>query len=217
MADFELYRCRIAKYTGEEFLDRMPKLCKELHTKLGVLTFAFILYDDSTPNFRKMLRDSDYWDALDKASGDNMVVFTLKDERKQEVKTTIDMLTAFSGTSRDKTKSHSRLLKTIFGSDALPTFPSVLLFQVVGTEIQDYRLVPVSRGTVSESAARLQELFKAISGVLTAVEEQFYGNQRQIFELVKNELLNRKFRMLIFRGPKLLADFIDAVRNLTFT
>ena len=216
MLTFDVYRTRIENYDGEEFLNHFDTICNDLYTKLGVLTFAFILYDEGTPELRKLLRDSDYWDALDAASGDHMVVFTLSDERKSETEVTelLEAMTVFRGTSQRPSKSYSKVMKTLFDSESLLVFPSVLFFHVIDSNIRDYRLVPLRRQTIHESVKAIQDLFQAMTAVLDAVEPQFYGNQREIFQLVKSELQNRDFTMYILKGPGKLLDFVGKIKKL---
>jgi hypothetical protein len=214
MENFDVYKKRIAAYSGEEFIKRFGDLCNKLYTDLQVLTFAFILYDEKTPGLRIALRNPDYWEALDAASGDHMLVFTLKDKREVESQQYIEMLTAFSGNSREPSKSYSNVLKTLFDSDALFAFPSVLFFQVIDGKIHDYRLVPLKRADIYDSMTAIQELFEAISTVLERVEPRFYGNQKEIFTLVRDELLNRKINMYILRGPSTVLDLAAKLRKI---
>ncbi len=214
MSKFEVYRKQIADYTGREFLDNFERICANLYTELKVLTFAFILYDENAPEFRQLLRDPDYWDALDAASGDHMVVFTLSDKRKTKLHYEVRMLTEFTGSSQSPGKSYSEVMKTLFDSDSPPVFPSVLFFQVTDGVISDYRLVPLRRRTVYESFRAIQDLFQAMSNVLNGVAPQFYGNQKEIFQLIRAELLNRDFTMRILRGPRMLIDLIGQIKKI---
>jgi hypothetical protein len=214
MANFDVYKKRIANYSGEDFVNRFNELCKGLYTELGVLTFAFILYDESTPELRKALRDPDYLDALDAASGDHMLVFTLQDKREVESTQYVEMLTAFSGMSNRPSKSYSKVVNTLFGDETRLVFPSVLFFQVIDDKIYDYRIVPLRRGSIEESVGAIQELFEAMSNVLKRVEPRFYGNQREIFDLIRDELLNRKLNMYVMRGPATLLDLASKIKKI---
>lgn len=40
--------------------------------------YGFILYTDSDPYVKKVLRDDDFWDALDEKSGQNWPIFAAK-------------------------------------------------------------------------------------------------------------------------------------------
>lgn len=216
MPDFELYRAKISGLSGRDFLDRFEEICRELHTELGVLTFGIIVYDESTPELRKVLRDKDYWDALDKASGNHLVIFTLADrtEVRSEAPREIRMITQFEGTSDSRTVSYSRLMHRVFGDEVLLVFPSVLFFQLVGDQVHNYRLVPLQRRDTFEAATAIQELFVSIANVLDRVAPENYGNQREIFNLVKDELSRQKYTVYMLRGPKLVSDLVGRIKSL---
>ena len=57
----EIIRTTIANYTGKDFIDNFETICNEFQKRLDILTFGIIIYDESTPEFRKILRDNDYW------------------------------------------------------------------------------------------------------------------------------------------------------------
>jgi hypothetical protein len=71
-------------------------------------------------------------------------------------------------------------------------------------------------GTVEDSFAAVQQLFTSIAKVLDQIAPENYQNCKEIFELVKDDLLNQKYTMYIIKGPKVLADFIGMVKNLLF-
>lgn len=213
MNDINRFRTTIAGYDGENFVENLPRICADLHNELGVLTFGIIVYDETSPELRKLLRDKDYWEALDKASGDRMVIFSLMDSIEREVDTSIGLMIAGRPSHRDKSKSYSRLVKSLFESDSLPVYPSVIFFQVFDNEIYDYRLVPLKRKDVWESAKAVQELFDAIRKVLDEVLPENYGNRREIFGLVKDELLTRDYTMYIMKGPGKISQFAGIVKT----
>jgi hypothetical protein len=216
MPDIGYFRSTIRKYSGREFVENLVDICGEMHSELNVLTFGIILYDESAPEFRKMLRDKDYWEALDKASGNRMVIFTLLDKEEHEAITTMEYLVAGRASSRDRGKSYSYLMKKLFADESLLVYPSVLFFQVVGDEIFGYRLVPLKRVDIWQSMRAVQDLFVSISGVLNNILPENFGNQKEIFNLVKQELLRQKYTLYILDGPKKLSEFIGILKTLLF-
>lgn len=214
----EEIRSQIRSLTGEEFISSLTTICDNLQKQNNILTFGFIIYDETTPQYRKLLRDKDYWEALDRISGDKLMVFALSDkvDSMWEGNNTFELMTAFSPSRSSKTKSYSHLLSEVFDDQALLVYPSVLFFQVFAGEIYKYRLVPLRRGTVEESFSAVQKLFESIAKVLDGIASENYNNYREIFELVKDDLLNQKYTMYILKGPKVLADFIGIVKNLLF-
>jgi hypothetical protein len=223
----ERYRTKLQALSGNEFVASLLSLCDEFADKLSILTFGFIIFDETTPEYRKILRDKDYWEALDNASGNKMIIFAISDQRKKVERLPIEHSRSTShwimGVNPSKitgpkklTKSYSHLLNTVFKSESLLVYPSVLFFQVEDGKIYDYRLVPLKRGDIWESMNEVQKLFESIAKVLDRIRPKYYENRHEIFQLVKEELLNQKYTMYILRGPKLLSDFIGMVKNFLF-
>lgn len=204
----------VGEYTGEEFVIKLPEICQQITNDLNILTFGIIIYDETTPEYRKLLRDKDYWDALDKSSGDKMIIFSLSDVVEIETEHTIEFMVSARSSGQDKAKSYSKLMKTVFNDETLLIYPSVLFFQVVDEEIYDYRLVSLRRKNAFESTKSIQELFESIARVLDNVLPEYYGNRREIFNLVKDELQNQKYTMYFLHGPRKLGEFIGIVKNI---
>jgi hypothetical protein len=218
MAEMEEIRSHIRSLNEEEFVSSLTTICDNLQKQHDILTFGFIIYDETTPQYRKLLRDKDYWEALDRISGDKMMVFALSDkvDSRLEGDNMMHMMTSFTPSRSSKTKSYSHLLNEVFANEARLVYPSVLFFQVFEGNIYNYRLVPLRGGTVEESFAAVQKLFESIAKVLDQIAPENYQNYREIYELVKDDLLNQKYTMYILKGPKVLADFIGVVKNLLF-
>jgi len=218
MTKMEKIRSHIGSLKGDDFVSSIITICDKLQKQHNILTFGFIIYDETTPQYRKLLRDNDYWEALDKISGDKMMIFALSDKVDSRIEgiNSFELMTAFSSSRSSKTKSYSHLLSEVFDDEGLLVYPSVLFFQVFEGNIYNYRLVPLRRGTVEESFSSVQKLFESIARVLDQIAPENYQNCREIFELVKDDLLNQKYTMYILKGPKVLADFIGIVKNLLF-
>lgn len=218
MKDIKNIKSHIRSLKGQEFISSLIAICEDIQRQHNILIFGFIIYDETTPQYRKMLRDMDYWEALDKISGDKMMLFAISDkiDSSREGENTFEFMTSFSQSRSDKTKSYSHLLNDVFNNESLLVYPSVLFFQVYERNIYNYRLVPLRKHTIEESFSSVQKLFESIAEVLERIEPENYQNYREIFELVKSELLNQKYTMYILKGPKLLSDFIGIVKNLLF-
>lgn len=218
MTELEKLRAKIRNLDGDEFITSIISLCSDLQSHHNILTFGFIIYDETTPEYRKVLRDKDYWEALDRTSGDKMMIFALSDkaDSRTEGLDTVEFMTSFRPTKKIKTKSYSHLLAAVFKDESLLVYPSVLFFQVYNGLIFNYRLVPLQRGDIWDSFSSVQGLFKSISQALERIAPENYQNYREIFEQVREELLRQKYTMYILNGPKTLADFIGLIKNLLF-
>ena len=218
MVEITGIKSHIRSLDREEFVSSLPAICDNLQKEHNILLFGFIIYDESMPQYRKFARDPVYWRALEKISGDKMMVFALSDkvDSRWDGNDEYQPLTSFGPPRFSRTKSCSRLLKEVFADESLLVYPSVLFFQVVEGIIYNYRLVPLRGSTVEESFSAVQGFFEVIAKILAKISPENYQDYRVIFELVKNDLLNKKYKILILRGPTALADFIGIVKDHLF-
>jgi hypothetical protein len=59
--------------------DQLATYLLELCARPGVTIFGALVYDERSAVLRKLFRDRDYWDALDKVSGPHFEVFAIRD------------------------------------------------------------------------------------------------------------------------------------------
>lgn len=203
---------KVSNYSAEDFVTQFEKICANFAHEFSILSFAIVIYDESNPEFRKIFRDKDYWDALVKASGERLIIFTLKDSPKEKHKTSKSFIASFNGGSYPKTISYSNLLNKVFGSKRVIIYPSVLLFQIYNGSIYNYHLIPLPEKNEYNSFADLQKLIKLISDVLDKIDPENYGNLNEIFNLIESELLRQKFNMWILKGPKIVSDLLKILR-----
>src|SRR6185295_1243703 len=229
MNNIDEFKATIKDFTAEQFVQNLPDICSEMHTDLGVISFGIIIYDETTPEFRKMLSDKDYWEALDKASGDRMVVFSLPDRiqrkktktkasKKPIIKTRPELMVLanvdFGSFPQDLDERYSYLIKQLFSCEAPLEYPSVLFFQVAGTKIYNYLIVSLNEDDLRKSFKAVQELFICISEVLNYVAKENYGNQKEIFNLVKDKLITRKYTLLALSGAKIVTSFAGLLKTI---
>ena len=216
MTDTAEIRSQIESLSGEDFVYQIEDICANLQKEKDVLFFGFIIYNEETPEYRKVLQDPDYWDAIHHSSGDRMLVFALDDnvETEYEVDTSIKMLTEFSPSGSTKSKSYSNVIEELFGKEVKIGYPSVLFFQIVDDEVYYYRLVPLNREKPRESTKNIQDLLNKISSVLDKVEEENFENRREIFRLVDEKLRSDKIKTYVLEGAKKLVKVINPVSKV---
>lgn len=59
-----------------DWLRKMIEVYRSDEDKVNA--FGYVLYTDENPNTKKILRDADYWKALDEISGENWIIFAIK-------------------------------------------------------------------------------------------------------------------------------------------
>jgi hypothetical protein len=130
-----LPRLPIGSLSADELKRYLIDLCQQ-SKRSRVVAFGCIVYDEGTAEVRKLLKDEDYYEALDRASGQNFEVFAIKDEEKygkdEPTRITMDLMTAASS-RRSESKGYyfSQLLKEYFDEEKTTlAYPSLLLFLV---------------------------------------------------------------------------------------
>jgi hypothetical protein len=203
-------RIPLGRLPGEQLAKYLLELC----ARPQVTAFGALIYDESSAALRKLLRDRDYWDALDKASGPNLEVFALRDTEGHEMEPgVIEMLTAASmSRSRSRCYYFSHLLKDYFGEDKTTlAYPSFVLFLTERDRAKYCRLIPFRETSIEETFERLSALFSAIaSGIDEAGGPTVAADV--LWEHLKTKLLSLDYTLYIQHPP---SDVGDAVRKLT--
>lgn len=205
--DIFIPRIPSGKLPAQQLSQNLIKLCQ----KQPVTIFGALIYDESSVEFRKLLIDPHYWDALSVASGENIEIFAVRDEEEYHEDHVMELMTAASmGRSRSRGYYYSRLLKEYFGEDKTRmAYPSLLLFMVSGEKIVRTRLIPFRRDTIENIFQRLQDLFSRIARVLDDWKSAGGVSIDALWELLKKDLLTAKYRLYIQHAPPEIKQGID--------
>ena len=194
--------------------DHLAKYLMELCARPQVTAFGALIYDEKNAALRKLLRDRDYWDALDMASGPNLEVFALRDTEGYEAgPPVVEMITAASmSRSRSRGFYFSRLLKDYFGKDKMKlAYPSFVLFLVERGSMRYCCLIPFSGASIDEIFVRLSALFSAIASGIDEAGGPMAAAEA-LWENLKAKLLSLDYTVYIQHPPH---NARDAVRKLT--
>ncbi|MSP13032.1 MAG: toll/interleukin-1 receptor domain-containing protein [Chloroflexi bacterium] len=204
-------RVPLGRLPGDQLATYLLELC----ARPQVTAFGALIYDESGASLRKLLRDRDYWDALDKASGPHFEVFAIRDVESHEIEpfTGFEMLTAASlSRSRSRGYYFSRLLKEYFGEDKTRlAYPSFLLFLAERGRVRYCRLIPFQRTSIEDTFERLSALFSGIASGIEEVGGPMVASD-VLWEHLKTKLLNLEYTLYIQNPP---TDAGEAVRQLT--
>lgn len=203
-ADLNVSRIPIGNLNEEELRTYLLDLCAQ-STRSGVVAFGTIIYDEGTVEIRKLLKDQDYWDALDQASGPYLEIFAIRDEEQSKLEGAgrIDMMV---GSSMRRSSSRriyfSKLLKDYFDEDNTRlAYPSFLFFIVETGRITHCRLIPLSRGSAHDSFLQLQKLFTLIAGEIEDWKASVETSASILWDRLKESLLEHKYTLYIQRPP----------------
>jgi TIR domain len=191
--------------------DQLATYLLELCTRPQVTVFGALIYDESNVALRKLLRDRDYWDALDKASGSHFEIFAVRDTESYEYEErNIEMMTNAS-LSRSRSRSYyfSTMLKQYFGEEKTQlTYPSFVLFLAEHGQIKYCRLIPFRRGSIEETFERLLILFSLISTEIQETGGPTVSSDT-LWKHLKTKLLEADYRLYIQNPPKKARDAVQ--------
>nr|BDT27044.1 hypothetical protein BHI3_05100 [Bacteriovorax sp. HI3] len=189
-------------YSAEDLQKYILETC-ENHKRDGrAVAFAFIVFNFSSPAIGKVLRDIDYWNALNEISGKYLTVFYLNYiEDKHENNTqghiglmsSIDIKESFRHTQNESVSKILNLEKN-------PKTPFVLFFQADGKIISDSFIVSLKADKVEDSFLELNQHIKNAVDSLKFVSSENYQNSSEVFNLIKNGVMNNGKMLQFFRS-----------------
>lgn len=184
----------------------------EFCRKQSVAVFGALVYDERTAELRKLLRDRDYWEALDTASGPDFEIFAIRDEEEygSDSSTFVEMMTAASmSRSRDRGYYCSKLLKDYFGEERTRiVYPAFLLFVADADRIRFTRLIPLGRGSIEQTFQRLERLFTAVAETIVKWRDAGQADAAALWSFLKERLLDEDYTLYIQNAPPGVRDAV---------
>jgi hypothetical protein len=190
---FPVYINRTKKNVDFDFfIDNFQKICKYHQAQGRASAFAFIIYDFHNPHLTKVLMDTDYWNTLDKTSGDFLTVFSLFEEpTKHKLNNTLlpkRVRMKFEAVKVETTKelglSYREIIETFFGGADFRS-PSILFFQVDNEEISDYFFVELKENKIEDGFNELKELIDKSVEATKDISLENKSNYREIFHMLE--------------------------------
>jgi hypothetical protein len=177
----------------EQFQKEFLLICNEHQNDGRALAFAFILYDFEHPQIAKILRDEDYWGALNAISGSYLTVFSF---RQQNPNATFD--------------NSRKFISDRFKVELPESNPSILFFQVVGDQIYESFVVDIESEMIEEAFIEIKHiLLTAVKSVEQVLPEN-RRNKSGTFNLIVNAMAQRK----AFLRIKKVVTFAKSVKEL---
>lgn len=198
-------------YSFDSFQQQFINICEEHKKQKRALAFAFILYDFTQPQIRKVLNDRDYWRALDKISGKTLTVFSFHSppwiiEKKSDI-----------DSNEDPETQTNLIIEKYFDIDGEISFPSLLFFQVESGEIIDHLFIRVREQEVEKVFFEIINEIKNVTKVLSNVSIENYDNSLEIFNLIRGSLNDRKTNYYISKVLKKtpsVIGFLASIKSL---
>lgn len=198
-------------YSFPNFEERFLSICEE-HREAGrALAFAILLFDVDSPEMIKMLRDPDYWSALDRVSGSCLSVFTLLTSQPRSSHDLEFRGLAGVGPVHDPGMKLQLILRSYFGVSETVRFPSVLLFQVDRQAVSGYCFVQLRSDSVETIFNEVRALIRDVAEALAASMGQGAGESEELFTAIKRRLLKRSTVQFLKDGKKVFDNVKDIV------
>lgn len=152
---------------------------------------SIILFTDNHPHIIKCLRDEDYWKSLDKRSGNNWIILSVKPKQGNYI---------ISGSSSGKMgmmvqkweepEDNKPIIKAL-GIDDTKDLPSIFFFKLDNdNEIMDGLYLKIEGKTEEETYNDLQDIITKVSKAIE-LGGDFFENAKRI---IKKEKVHRIFK-----------------------
>ena len=173
--------------------------------------YGFILYTDSNPYLIKVLRDNDFWNALDSISGSNWPIFSARplQQGQMEVKGADTGYTGFMVQTWKEPSKNIPILKD-FGLEDSQDLPLFVVFMWDDDDNLNEVAISIQGNDIDSVYHSLEEIVKAIAKVEDAVLPEYKGTVN-VFRNVKSELESLRLKHKIIKRGKILkriADFL---------
>jgi hypothetical protein len=170
--------------------------------------FGVILYTDAHPNVKKVLRDEDYWTALDEISSASWAVFSVRawagewgfPRMPPDV---IGMLTQVW----KEPKANRELLST-FELEDTKDLPAIVVFVLEGDELHR-TVIPLDETTTDTAFTSLKLAFLDVSAALRTLDEQALHDSSSVFDAVNRKLRGQRNRRKIRDAYRVLKELRD--------
>lgn len=206
------------------FSDKMIEICNSHKQDNRALAFAFILYDFENPQISKVLKDEDYWLALNSISGAYLTVFSLNFKPKINMKHRqvsgsqgMQMLTSLS-IFENPSVGTNILIDRYFGEGIEVEYPAILFFQVDNDSVIDSLLIELSeKEEIQKAFWELRNYISSSVNALKKITPENRKNSREIFDcLERNVKSTRNFknaRRMIRRAGSVLG-LVSSIKGL---
>lgn len=166
-------------------------ICNDHKEEQRALAFAFVIHNYMSPQLNKVLADEDYWESLDRISGQLLTVFYLpshaKDFGEDLLKSTgVEKRSMYGITTDESNDIIVPMIKNYLQYDRPIKLPTILFFQTNGLLVQDFFFVELSEQKIEESFIEIRTYISGAVDELKRVESKYYGNDQEIFSLLKN-------------------------------
>ncbi|WP_319582318.1 hypothetical protein [uncultured Pseudodesulfovibrio sp.] len=194
-----------------DWLQKMVKVHQSDDKKINA--FGYILYTDEHPHTKKILRDPDYWNALDQLSGDNWIIYAIKPSQGDWE---FPDIPEAHGNSRilyqmepiwKEPKDNEELLST-FGVASTKALPLFILFVLDGGKFLSIQF-DIDDDRIDDGFNSLKYIIHTAKEALGHIDQQHWKDNSGIFNSLElqigyhrnNQRLKKLFSIIKELGP----------------
>ncbi|MCF6269500.1 MAG: hypothetical protein L3J41_07310 [Melioribacteraceae bacterium] len=198
--------CNNKELTIEEFRKDFINICRSHHSDKRALVFAFLLYDFDNAYISQIIKNPEYWNALDYLSGKYLSIFYIHTKDKnlfdkyESPKVLYNMLSVLG--NKSPYEESRTILENHFGIKSRIKLPSVLFFQVRENSLSDYFIVELKASSLETLFNELIDTVRETVTTLQKVEKENYNNLNEVFELIRTSIRNKHQLELITKVIK---------------
>lgn len=183
-------------------IDLTDRKINEICNSSELKTFGIILYNEENPNIIKLLRDDDYWNALDKASGEKFIIFAIKPKKgftkiPQMQEGIMGMLVPVW-----EEPSDNKEILDNFDLKSTKELPKFFIFTKVG-DVLLKKSITIDETNVDISLDQLKKIFQNIRDIIekSDIREE---HKVQIHDKIEHELEKHNFRKALLKADSFL-------------
>lgn len=170
--------------------------------------FGVIVYTDVHANVKKLLRDDDYWKALDELSGSKWAVFSVRALRGEWGMPSFPPGTIGMMTMVWKEPAANRELLSAFALDDTKDLPSLVVFALEGEELHRAS-VRIDDSSPEAAYRSTREIFVEVASALDKVPVEQLGSPAAVFASVKSALRTHRNWRRIGDGYRVVKELRD--------
>lgn len=185
------------------------ELARHRQEELGGPTlFGVVIYTGVHANLKKVLRDDDYWAALDELSGPKCAIFSIRAQAAGASALALepgrDMMVEVS----NKLAANRELLSA-FGLDSTQVLPMLVVFTLEPTDYLHRIIIPLSDNTPQSAFASLKSALHEITAALDGLSPEMLFNTDACYSAVDHALRRYRNRQRFAQGYRLLKELRD--------
>jgi len=170
--------------------------------------FGVILYTNAHPNMKKVLRDEDYWNALDDISGPRWAIFSIRAHPGHVGPPDLPPNCVGMMFPVWKEPAANRELLTTFDLKDTEQLPALIVFVLEGASLHR-TVVPLQEATLEDAYSSLKAVVAEIANALKAVSSENLANPEGVFAAVNYALQNYRDRRVLKRAYRVLKEVRD--------